>query len=842
MWTPWQDLRYSFRLLARHPGFTVTAVCVLALGIGVNAGIFGLINGMLLRPLPGASADGELIGLYSHDRTTERSYRAFSFPDFTDIRSAGGPFRHLAAHNLAMVGVKKDNNVRQAFADVVGTGYFETLGVRPAIGRTFTLEEERPGSGLRSVIVSYRYWERTGFDRGILGHTVHINGQDYGVVGVAPEGFAGTTSIMGAEFWVPLGVHDEIENDFDSREHRRLSDRQAYALIVIGRLKPGVTPPQAEQQLKAIAAANERAFPAENRNQDLVVRPLSRMSISTSPMDDSQLWSTVALLQALAGAVLLIACLNLANMMLAAGAARQKEIAIRLAVGSGRLAIVRQLMVHGMLLSLMGGVAGLLLASWSLQLAISSFSTVLPIAVVFSTAPDSRVVGATFLFCTLATVGFGLWPALRLARTDAVPALKDQAGEIGGRLGGRVTVRDALLAAQLALSLALLIVSGLFVRAASAGAEADPGFRLEPIVVAQVEPRLGGYDDARSRELRRASLERLRGVSGVEAASSSSVLPFGIISISAGVQREGPRLTHEDPEARGKLVEALQYVVGSDYFRTLGVTMLRGREFTPAEEAGPTGSQPVIIDAPLAARLFPDQDPVGRVLQFGAQSGTAAAHPMEIVGVAPGLRHDLFSSEFRPHIYLPSGGSNAAMLHLFVRTAAPGGADGIVPAIRNELMAVDSEMPLILVQSFAAMHEQSAAVWMLRAAARLFLTLGLAAGFVAVVGLYGVRSYMVSRRTREFGVRMAVGASPADILRLVMREAASTTTVGLAAGLAIGALLGLVMDRFLYQVSSFDPISFVSASAALTAASLAATLVAARRAARVSPMAALRDS
>jgi predicted permease len=841
MWTLWQDLRYSLRLLAKHPGFTATAVGVLMLGIGVNAGIFGIINGLMIRPTAGAEAPGEVVGVFSKDRTTERGYRAFSYPGFEDLRAAEGPFAHLAAHNVAMAGVTEGTTTRQSFVDVISTGYFETLGVRIIHGRDFTREEERPGSPLRSVIVSYRHWERQDFDPEILKRTVRINGDDYAVVGIAPPGFGGTTVMIATEFWLPLGVHDRIESDFDSRDQYPLADRRNRSLILVGRLKPELTRAQADEQLKVLAAAHEQAYPVENKNQDLLIRPLSRLSISTSPQNEGELWVPMLMLQGLAAAVLLISCLNLANMMLAFGSTRQKEIAIRLAVGGGRGRIVRQLLVQGLVLSLAGGVMGLVLASWAAQLLMSSISNVLPISILLDVTPDLKVVGATLLFCTLATVAFGLWPALRLSRPDLLSSLKDQAGEVSGRLAGRITVRGALVTAQLALSLALLVLSGLFVRGAAAGASADPGFALEPLVVAQVEPRLGGYDEAKSREVRRAVLERLRGTAGIESVSTAAVLPFGDYTVGTAVQREGPRLRNEDPEARGKLAHPLEYVVGADYFRTLGLTMLRGREFTAADELGTSGAPPVIVDAALAARLFPDEDPVGQILQFGADSGRADAQPMTIIGVAPNLRHDLFANEPEPHLYLPPSASGATRIFVYARAAAPQNADGMLATVREALRAVDANMPVMFVTSFRSQHERSASVWALRAGARLFLTLGLAAAFVAVVGLYGVRSYLVTQRTREFGVRMAIGATPADVLRLVMREAVGTTAAGLAIGLGLGMLLGWGMSAVIYQVSPFDPVTLGGAAATLAVASLVASLVPARRAAGVMPMAALRN-
>ena len=836
----WQDLRYSLRLLLKHPGFTFTAIGVLTLGIGVNAGIFGIVNGLLLRPLAGSEAPGELVGIYSKDRTATRGYRAFSYPGFEDLRNADGPFMHVAAHNVALAGVTEGGTTRQSLVDVVSTNYFAALGVNVSLGRDFTLEEERPGTAARPIIVSHQHWARRRFDPDVLGRLVRINGGDYTIVGVAPEGFGGTTAIIGTEFWLPLGVHDLIESDFDARDSYSLADRRNRSLIVVARLQPGVTRQQADERLKAIAAAHEQAYPVENKNQDLLARPLGRLGVSTSPQDDTQLWMPVALLQGLAAAVLLTSCLNLANMMLAFGSARQKEIAIRLAIGGGRARIVRQLLVQGLMLSLLGGALGMLLSSWAANLLLSEISTILPMSLLLDVSPDQRVVLATFAFCTLATVAFGLWPAMRLSRPDLLSSLKDQAGEVSGRLAGRITVRGALVTAQLALSLALLILSGLFVRGAAAGASADPGFSLEPLLVAETDPRLGGFDVAQSREIRRRVLERVRSTAGIERASAGSIIPFGDYTVTSLVQRDGPRLKVDDPEAKGKLISALEYVVSADYFSTLGLPLLRGRDFTAAEEVAASGMTPVIVDEALAAKLFADEDPVGQTLQFGAEV-TRHSGAMQIIGVAPTVRHDLFDTAPEPHIYLPFGATDITRMFIYARVASPSQVDALAATLREELRAVDANLPIMRLASFASQHERSGQVWILRAAARLFLTLGLAAAFVAVVGLYGVRSYLVSRRTREFGVRMAVGASPADVMTLVLKEAVTTTAAGLAIGLALGALLGWALSAVIYQVSPFDPVTLTVASALLTFASVLASLIPARRAAHVLPMTALRN-
>lgn len=841
MWTLWQDIRYSARLLLKHPGFSLTAVGVLMLGIGVNAGIFGIINGLMIRPMAGADAPGEVVGVFSKDRTTERGYRAFSYPGFTEIREAAGPFATIAAHNVALAGVTENNITRQALVDIITTGYFETLGVRPAYGRDFSIDEERPGTPLRSIIISYTLWERANFDRDILKQTVRINGQDFGVIGVAPKGFTGTTAIMGTEYFLPVGVHDAIESDFDSAARFPISDRRSRPLILVARLQPGVTRDQADAQLKTLAAAHEQAYPDDNRNQDYIVRPLGRLGVSTSPQDDTQLWVPMTLLQGLAAAVLLTSCLNLANMMLAFGSARQKEIAIRLAVGGARARIVRQLLVQGLMLSLAGGALGLVFATWAAQLLVTSVTNVLPITLTLDLRPDTTVLFATMVFCTLATMAFGLWPALRLSRPDLLTSLKDQAGEVSGRIAGRVTVRGALVTAQLALSLALLVLSGLFVRGAAAAASADPGFALDPLVVSQIEPKLGGYDTARGKEAVRVVLERLRSTPGIESVAGASVVPFGDYSFGAAVQREGRRLKNEEPEAAAKLLHVHYYIVTSDYFRTLGLTMLRGREFTAAEETGVGGTAPVIIDARLAERLFPNEDPIGQLLQFGADSSTADSKPMLIVGVAPGLKHDLFENRPEPHIYTVSSASESARMFIYARAAAPQNGDAIASQVREQLREADPNLPAVSIKSFRAQHEGSAQVWILRAAAKMFLTLGLAAAFVAVIGLYGVRSYLVTRRTREFGVRMAVGATPAHVLRLVLRESLATTAVGLVIGLGLGTLLGWALSIAIYQVKPYDPITLGGATALLAVASLAASLIPARRAANVLPMTALRN-
>jgi predicted permease len=840
MLTLWQDIKFSLRVLARHRGFTLTSIAVLALGIGVNAGIFGLINSLLLRPRVSTTV-GEMVGVHSLERETTGGYRAFSYPNYLDLREASASsFSLLAAHNMAMAGVTEDEITRRAMVDVVSANYFETFGVAPVRGRTFTPAEERPGAPAFVAIASHSMWARTGFADDILGRTVVLNGRPFAVVGVTPRGFAGTTVVIEPDYYVPLSAHNLMETELVAADHKTLDRRDYHRLLLIGRLRPGTTIEAADRDLAAVAQRMEAAYPAENARQTLMARRLSRLNISTAPSDDHQLYGPVALLQGLAGVVLLISCLNLANMMLAHGVSRSREFAIRQAIGGGRARLVRLLLTEGFILALAGASAGLGAAYLGSALLLGSMTRIMPMTIALEPTPDVRVVGATVACAALATVIFGLWPALRLSRTDTVRALNDQTGGLGGARRWFST-GNVLVTAQMALSLALLVASALFVRAALLGAEADPGFALDRTVHVEVDPALAGFDEVRGRDVQRRLLERMRSLPGVEAATIASVIPFGNTSMTRVVQADGPRLRGNEPGARDKLVGAQYYVVGADYFRTLNIEKVAGREFTAAEEQPSSGVVSAIIDEPLARRLFPNANPVGRRLQFAAGDDDAGSdRAVEIVGVVKGTRHDLFDREPQPHVYLPSGLAYMSETHLHVRAAAGHSPGHLLDVVRREIRATAPALPLFAVATLEAHREGSIGLWVLRTAARVFSVLGAAAAFLAIVGLYGVKSYIVSRRTREFGIRQALGATPARIVRQVFREGLALTLVGVGLGLGLGALLGRVLSVVLYQVSPFDPISLGAAAALLLSAAMVAAWVPARRAGRIEPMVAMR--
>src|SRR6476659_3204947 len=422
------DFRFAFRQLIKARAFTAAAVVVLALGIGVNTAIFSLMNTLLFQP-PHYAKPEELVQVFSQDRKNPDSFRGFSYPTYLDIRQQNSVVSGLTAHDLAMVGLGETGNTRRAFTDVVSANYFEVMGVRPMLGRVFRPEEETPGHEAAVAIVSYNYWKREGLNPALLGSTIRIDARPYTVIGILPQGFTGTTQVFAPEIWLPLGVYDQVANDFETENKVKLNDRAGRQLMIVGRLKPGITAAAAAPALKSLAANLERAWPVEQKDQTFIVAPLSRFSLSTQPTSGHNIKRLAPLLFGMAGVVLLVACLNLANMLLARGAARRKEIAIRLALGSSRWRIVRQLLGEGFVLALAGGGFGLLLGLWSSDLLVASLGKTLPLDIVWESGLSTAVFAATFAFCLLGTFAFALGPALKLSRAAVVSDLKEQAGE-----------------------------------------------------------------------------------------------------------------------------------------------------------------------------------------------------------------------------------------------------------------------------------------------------------------------------------------------------------------------------------------------------------------------------
>ncbi|MES2692098.1 MAG: ABC transporter permease [Verrucomicrobiota bacterium] len=837
-----RDLRFALRLLAKTPGFSCTAIAILALGIGVNTGVFSLVYEAIFSPRAFPRAE-EVVQIHAVNAKTKDS-RAFSYPAFREIRETRAAFRGVLAQANTVVGVGDGEQARRTFAALVSSNFFEVFEVPLAGGRAFTAAEEQPGAALPVAIASHAYWRRNGFAQDLVGRTLRVNKRLFTIVGIAPAGFAGATALVGPELYFPLGCFDLLTSQADAVARRTLERAEAHSLILIGRLKAGVTPGAGEAALAPITAQFAATFPVEQKDQEWLARPLRRLDVSTAPRDDTPITVVGLLFMVMAGLVLLIACLNLANMLLARGAARRREIAIRLALGGGRARIVRQLLTEGFVLAAAGGAAGLVLGTLAAHALTVSLAAQLPFALSFRGGLNPALFAAAFGFATLGTLAFALGPALRLARTDVLPDLKAQAGEDAPRrLRRRWLPRNPLVVAQIALSLGLLITAALFIRGALAAGRVDTGFRADDTVLIEVDAGLGGYNRARSLELYRAAGERLAALPGVQAASIAALVPLGLNNMDRPVRRAG---VHVAPDAKpataseGAAFGARWNSVGADYFAAMGLPLLRGRAFTALEAASPDGPRVAIIDEALARKLWPDGDALGQRIQWGGRGGVTVQEneTMEIVGIVPPTRMELSQKTIGTAVFVPfaQGFQGNAFFH--VRGARSDRAT--LDLIRRELQAAAPGVPVFSVKTFRQHLDGSLQVWMVRAGAVLFSTFGGLALVLAVVGVYGVKAYSVARRTREIGIRIALGATPADVLALIFREGLTMTLAGTAFGLLLALGIGRLLANLLYAVGPLDPWAFTLAPLALIAAALVACWLPARRATRVSPLTALR--
>jgi predicted permease len=844
------DFRFAFRQLGKARAFAAAAIIVLALGIGANTAIFSLMNTLLFQP-PHYAKPNEVVQVFSQDKKNPRVFRGFSYPTYLDIRERNEVFSGLMAHNLAMVGLGEKNNTRRAFTDVVSANYFSVMGVMPAQGRAFRAEEETPGRNAAVAIVSHNYWKREGLNPALLGSTITIDGRPFIVIGIMPEGFTGTTQIFAPEIWLPLGMYDQVANDFETGNKGKLDDRAGRQLMLVGRLKPGMTPAAATPGLKALAASLEQAYPVEQKDQTFMVETLSRFSLSMSPSGNNNIKRLAPLLFGMAGIVLLVACLNLANMLLARGAARRKEIAIRLALGGSRWRIVRQLLIEGFVLAMAGGAVGLLLGLWSSDLLVASLGRKLPMDIVWANGLSAPVLAATFGFCLLGTVAFALGPALKLSKAAVIGDLKEHAGEDTLVRRWKFLPRNPLVVVQIAFSLALLTAAALFIRGAGKAASVDTGLETATNYLLETDASLANYDQARSRELYRTIEERLASLPGVESASISSTVPFGMVELSKTVRRGGtnpPPDSQPATAAEGLAFDANSNNVGADYFKAVGVRLRRGRTFTMAEAMHQTTPAVAIIDEVLARKLWPDGDALGQRIQFlergapGSQSTEASSGQIEVVGIAPYVRGGLFEKEASGTLYLPFAGGFQSNVFFHIKFAPGAGRDPTATAdlIRRTVREVDPAIPILGLKTFAQHLDGSIELWIVRAGAAMFSIFGGLALALATVGVYGVKAYSVARRTREIGIRMALGARRETVQWMILREGTVMLAGGLSLGLLLAAATGKLISGLLYSVGALDPLAFTIAPLVLAAAALLATWLPARRATRISPMAALR--
>jgi predicted permease len=851
-----QDFRFAFRQLWNSPNFTIAAVAVLALGIGVNTAIFSLINVMVFQP-PAYQQPAEIVQLFSQDKKDPKNFRAFSYPTYCDIRNQNTVFSDLLAHDDSVVGLGEKGNFRRAVVDIVSSNYFSVLGVLPLYGRSFLPEEEKPGAGERVAVVSYSYWQKHSRDPSVLGSTLLINSRAYTIVGIMPKGFTGTESVFSREAWLPLGVYDEIISDRGGGRNKSLTDRGSDRLMVIGRLKPGLTAEAARPALKGLAANLEAAFPVEQKDQTFVTAPLNRFATSTAPVENDPVPTIGALLAGMAAVVLLVACLNLANMLLARGTARRKEIAIRLALGGSRARIVRQLLIEGFVLALLGGICGLLLGLWSSDLLVASLSQILPMDVVWLSGPNPMILGATLGFCVLGTICFALGPALKLSRAAVIEDLKQQAGEDAHRPRWRFLPRNPLVVVQIAFSLALITAAALFLRGAGKAASVETGFQAKNVFLVEVDASLGGFDQKHAQDLYRMVGEKFSTLPGVEHAGISATVPFGINTVRRTVLRAGvPPAPDDKPAtaAEGRTFAPFWNSVGADYFAAVGLKLLRGRAFTAAEATEPGGPAVAVIDEVLAKKLWPDGDALGQRIQFPvresdppetAEDGSGQirrGEPIEIIGIVPAIKNRLFEKEPVGSLYLPfsRGFQNDAFFHVKFASLSQGSESATADLLRRTVQSVDPLLPALELRTFEKHMDGNPQLWVVRAGAALFSIFGGLALGLAAVGVYGVKAYSVARRTREIGIRMALGAQGKTVQWMILREGLAMVAVGLGLGLLLALATGTIVSSILFEVSPTDPFAFTLAPVVLATAALVATWLPARRATKISPMAALR--
>jgi len=843
-----QDFKFAFRQLLKSPGFTSVAILTLALAIGVNSAIFALINGVVLRsPIP--LRPQEVVNVFTARQNASHDYRQFSYQEYRELRENGGDiFVDLAALEFAVAGIGRDHEMRRSFAFLTSENFFDIMGAKPFRGRFYNAEECKPNANIAVVIASYGFWKRMGSRADLVGSTLQVNGQPYTVIGIAPDGFSGASALVAPDIWVPLGMRSQLGSAFgDSETMHDLLNPKNYAFNLAARIRPGLTIDMAKSRLPVLAQ-RLNAIQAEGTEgaRELQIQNPSRFSMSTQPEDDGPIALIATLLMFMAGAVLLIACLNLANMLLARGTARSKEIAVRLAVGASRWRIVRQLLCEGFLLALCGGVVGLVLSTWSNDLLLQQLQGLLSsvnFSVIIKLRPDLAILSITFLFCVIATMLFSLGPALKATKADLVNDLKQQVGEPArvGRFSRFFAPRHISVMAQIALSLMLLFAAGLFFRGALKAAGLNPGFVAAGDIVTEFDFTLIKKESAESRRTIFAMVQRARELPGVTASAVGTMLPYADFTNTRRILRASDAMP-SDPKAPDPSANALYTAITPDYFDALGVKLLRGRDFTHAECEQKDARRVAIIDEEMATKLFPNQEAIGQHIRYTQPPRDGSPNDMEIVGVVGRHLHAIGSDNVVARLFVPlaQGYNGQIYMHVRLNTQDRHALVAMMPTLRQMFRQLDPDLPLLQMLPYVDLMEKSPNLWIVKLGAMLFGAFGCIALLLAVVGVYGVKAYAVACRTREIGIRMALGAHRKDVFALIMRQGALQTALAVAVGLLLSLAVGRVLSQILYGVSPSDPFSLVTSSSMLAAAALLACFLPARRATYVNPITALR--
>jgi len=840
------DLRSAFRHLLKSPGFTAVAVITLALALGVNSAIFSIVNGLLLRPTITTEPD-RVVSVFTARQASDRDYRPFAYREYLALREDTEVFSEVAGISFTLAGIGEGDSMRRALTFFVTDNFFQFARATPAAGRFFTAEEGMPNANIPVLVVSHGYWKKTGRSPNLVGSTLRVNGRPHTVIGVAPEGFAGLSVLFSPEVWLPLGMFGISADPTADKSLTDLNHPQNFSLTLKARMQSGYTIEATRARLPVLDTRLNATAPAEAEPRALQITPPSRLSVSTGPTDDGPVTFVGLLLCGMAAIVLLIASLNLANLLLARGSARAREIAVRLALGATRWHIVRQLTVEGLVLAVAGGAVGLLLSDWANALLEASFQSKLA-AISFSLSarlqPDLTVIAVTFGFCVLATLLFSVGPAWRAARADLVHDLKAQAGDpaVTGRFNRFFAGRHVLVMTQMALSLVLVFSSVLFFRAALNASDMDTGFRTAGVMVASIDYSM--LKTPREEATRLLSdLDAAAGaLPGVQSAGLTTLIPYGNISNSARIVPASAATTR-GPDEPAPGFDAVIAGITPGYLDSLGARLLRGRDFSDIEAREKDSPAVAIIDETLAAALFPDGDALGSQIRYTQPPADGSPAEMTIVGITNLHRQDLQDADdlsYRLYVPLAQHYSPNAFLCVRYANENPEAVLAGSASLRQKLRAIDPEVPLLRLMPLGEIVDTNLGLWVVRLGAVMFGVFGTIALVLATVGVYGVKAYMVARRTREIGIRMALGANRGDVFSLIMRQGALQIAVSTAIGLGLALLVGQVLSSMLYRVSPTDPLALVASTGLLALAALFACWLPARRATRVDPNSALR--
>ena len=828
-----QDLVYAARALRQKPGFTAAAGVTLALGIGANSAIFSLVNATLLQQLPVAGLDG-LDYVYNGERSLVSSY-----PSYVALRDAAR-LSDVAAWGGITASLNADGETDLVSGLIVTGNFFEVFPVRTAIGRLLGRQDDVTVMGHPVAVISHRLWQRRFAARpDIIGHRILMNGTAFTIVGVTPPAFPGPELGEVRDIYVPMMMQPLIRPPRASYSGEMnpnlLTNPNNGWLFHAVRRKAGVAPGAAAAELDAAMATYMRARGSSLPPRHIVLVPVT----SGDPRERAQLRSVATLLTGVVAAVLLIACANVANLLLSNATARRREVAIRLALGASRGRIVRQLLTESLLLSALGGAAGVALA-WLVLRAFDAAPPppgAIPIEIAFGL--DGRVLAFSLGLSLLTGLVFGVAPALQTSRPDVVPALKQETVQAGGPFR-RVTLKSALVVAEVALSLLLLIAAGLFIRSLRAVQAVEPGYAVDQLVSTPLNVNLLRYTRAQGREFYRRTIERMADIPGVRSATVArvGVLTGGGRSTTVAVEGRPDSGNRSSSESRGLSAEgdtALANVVGPDFFTTLGIPLVRGRDFG----TGDTEESPLvaIVSETMASRFFPGQDAIGKRFATGfSRTGNRLGDWIEIVGVARDSKYASLNEAPAPVVYLPIAQRHETGVVLYVR--ATGDLGAIAAQMRREIQAIEPNLPVTETQTMAETIATS--LYAPRMGAILLAVFGGLALVLASLGIYGVLAFSIARRTREIGIRVALGASRRSVVRLVLREGLSLVAIGLGLGLAAGAFLAKTLDAFLFGVPAHDLATFAAVSIVLLGVAWVACYVPARRAVRVDPLTALR--